>query len=398
VNTRRTIRKQEILNMRRQMIEWLVRQQITNSRSPHYGCIYYADEDRYCNRDTGCAASIFMYESHLTGKQFWKGRALIAKEHVLKSQGKNGGYPEMRHRKKSDNGSTVNTAIIADSLVSACELGIPYDEKDLTALERMAEFQMTLEWKPGAFYHDTNHIHSYQYRERGKVKWGWGPEGSHLDCQNTTALAAMMLIRISDFLEKHQHSINPEWEQASVRAVKHLLSGQDRNGHWPYFKNGKGFDVGHHSLCMFCLAKIIEHPRFSDNKKILHTLVRAGLWTVNEGLLQTKRGTKINWAINHSACSYFTAEYFLVAASLMRVAALKTRESRIFQREALELLRYVRTDLWENSEAEKQGPFRLTEGYLCAGYAWFGQSMAWVLYFFNDLLGKIGWLKDYRNN
>ena len=381
-------RRADVLAMQQAMVTWLSRQQVRDRQSPHCGCIYFPGEDRYCNRDTGCAAGVFLRQYRQTGVRSWLRQAEAARAYVWRAQEPDGGFPEMRGQAKSDGGSTVNTAIIADNLIAAFELGLPYGAADLDALARMAEFELTLEWKRGAFYHDTNHLTTAR-DAAGKVLWG--KNGSHLDCQNTTALAAMMLLRIAGFLEAAGRPPPPAWRRAAQRAVRHLLAGQDSNGHWPYFVKEKSFDVGHHSMCTFCLAKAAADRTFRADPAVRRALTRAALWTVRDGLLQTKRGTKINWGISHSACVYFTAEYFLTAAPLARVAALDKRHGPLFRREAIELLRYVRTDLWDNAAWKTEGPFRLNEGYVVAGYAWFGQSMGWSLYQLDDLIERMGW-------
>ena len=60
---------------------------------------------------------------------------------------------------------------------------------------------------------------------------------------------------------------------------------------------------------------------------------------------------------------------------------------------SLEVLRYVRTDLWDNPRRDTEGPFRLTEAGIRVGYAWFGQSMGWAAYMLDDLIEQMGWWK-----
>lgn len=379
----------EVLDMFEQMIQWLGCQQVMDDADPHYGSIYFPTEDRYCNRDTACAAMAFIRQSAVTGDDSWRRKASLARDYVLRAQEENGGYPEMRGQEKSDGGSAVNTSVISANLIRTYQLGLDLGERDLRALQRMADFTLTLEWQPGAFYHDTNHLGEFRHHETGEVLWG--PEGSKRDCQNTTALAAMMLQRIYHFLGENGADTKEEWPHASERGLEHLLAGQDSEGHWPYYFDADWLDVGHHAMCMFDLAGAAQFPPHRESTAIREALARSGQWLVDEGLLQTKRGTKINWAISRSACLYFTCEYFLTAAPLARLAVLDPGRRDLWAHEALELVRYVRTDLWDNPNAESEGPFKLTEAGIRIGYAWFGQSMGWAAYQLADLIEQMGW-------
>ena len=286
----------------------------------------------------------------------------------LKVQKSSGGYPELRGREESDQGSTVNTSIIAENLIEAYELGLNFNEHDLEALVKMADFVLTLEWKPGAFYHDTNHMWAFENR--------WGNEGSHKDCQNTTALAAMMLRQIYSFLDRQNFKVKIEWCEASDRAINHLLAGQDEDGQWPYLVGAKTNDAGHHGMCISYLSKAVKLAGLSDNAEIVEALFKGSRWLIDQALLQTKFGTKINWARSKSACLYFTNDYFIIAAALAK-AADTIEKNREFLAEAIELIRYVKTDLWNNPDYVQEGPVRLTEAGIKIGYAWFGQSMGW---------------------
>ena len=381
--------KDEVLGMFDEMVVWLAEQQILDEGHPHYRGIYFRTEDRYCNRDTACAARAFMRQFLVTGDEKWKEKASLARDYVLDVQEENGGYPEMRGRAKSDGGSTVNTSVIAANLIRAWQLGLESGERELEALSRMADFELALEWRPGAFYHDTNHVGAYRHHETDEPLWG--DEGSRRDCQNTNALAAMMFHRIFSFLEERGGEPESAWLEAAARAVRHLLDGQDRNGHWPYYIDADWLDAGHHGMCLLHLAEAAEFPPHRGNPEIEGALTRAGRWLVEEGLLQTKRGTKVNWAVSRSACLYFTVEYFLVATPLARLSNVDPERRAVWRHEALELLRYVWTDLWDNANREAEGPFRLTEAGIRLGYAWFGQSMGWAAYQLEDLIDQLGW-------
>ena len=364
--------------------EWLGKQQVEEKGHPYNNAIYFPTEDRYCNRDTACAVAVFMRQFLRTGKETWKNKADRARDYVLSVQYEHGGYPELRKRENSDEGSTVNTSIIADNLIRAYALGLEYGEKDLHALERMAEFELTLEWKPGAFYHDANHLRAYEKR-------GWGDEGSKIDCHNSTALSAMMLERIYHFLKANGHIPKQEWRAAAQRAVNHLIESQLPNGHFPYRAGAAWLDMNHHGMCMFHLAEVAEYSPHKENPAVRDSLLRGGRWLTEEGLLQTKKGTKIDWAIQRSCCVYFTWGYFVTSAPLARIARFDSKNGESWKHEALELLRYVRTDLWNNPEKNREGPFLISEAGLHGGYSFLGQSMGWCLYQLNDLITEMGW-------
>ena len=380
--------RSDVLAMYDEMLDWLAAQQVGESDPEQGGAIYFPTEDRFCNRDTGCAAMLFARQARRSGDAAWMERAERARDYVLRVQKPTGGFPELRHRDESDSGSTVNTSVIADSLMKAYALGLDPGERDLDALARMAEFELTLEWQPGGFYHDTNHLTTFVGPD-GVTRWG--EEGSGLDCQNTTALAAMMLLRISDFLAEHGREPRAEWSVAAARAVDRLLSGQDSDGQWPYRMGAGTRDAGHHAMAILHLAQVAERAPYAQDERIPAALLRGGEWLVECPLLQTKRGTKIDWAVSRSALTYFTTEYFFIAAALARLMDVDPGNADRWQHEALELLRYVRGVLWDNPQAENEGPFSLTEAGLTFGYAWFGQSMGWVLYHMDELIGALGW-------
>jgi len=378
----------EAVGMFGEMAAWLAAHQVALRDDPNLGAIYFPTEDRFCNRDTACMARAFMRQFQLTGDDAWREKAALARDHVLRVQKPGGGFPEMRGRAESDAGSTVNTAIAAANLIKAYELGLDCAARDLDALARMADFELTLEWKPGAFYHDMNHLRTFK-DQTGTVRWG--DEGSRLDCQNTTALAAAMLQRVHRFLAARGGEPKAAWLAAAGRAVAHLLEGQAPDGQWPYYFGASWKDAGHHAMCLFHLAEAAAFPPHDRNPAILEALRRGGRWLMDDALLQTKRGTKINWARCRSACLYFTTEYFFIAAPLARLANLDAQNGDECRHEALELMRYVRSDLWDNENRDNEGPYRLTEAGIKLGYAWFGQSMGWCAYQLDELIEQMGW-------
>jgi hypothetical protein len=203
----------------------------------------------------------------------------------------------------------------------------------------------------------------------------------------------MVLQRIYYFLKTRGGRPKTAWLDAAARAIAHLLQGQNKDGQWSYFFDATWKDAGHHAMCMLYLAEAASYPPHDRNRAILKALRRGARWMVDEALLQSKRGTKINWAVNKTACLYFTTEYFFIATPLARLAALDSKSGDEFRHEALELLRYVRTDLWDNGNCDTEGPYRLTEADIKIGYAWFGQSMGWSIYMLDELIEQMGWWK-----
>ncbi|MBU0715795.1 MAG: Gfo/Idh/MocA family oxidoreductase, partial [Verrucomicrobia bacterium] len=209
--------EKDLLEMHSEIAGWLLNNQVMDSKSKYFGSIYYPTEKRYCNRDTACLASCFMRQYVNTSDNKWLERADLARKNVLSVQLENGGYPELRNLEQSDDGSAVNTSIVADNLIKAYQAGLAYDQKDVSALSRMADFELCLEWEPGAFYHDTEHLGIPRYKDRT-----WGKEGSKIDCHNTTALSAMMLQKIYYFLKENDCPVKQAWLDAASRAIKHL--------------------------------------------------------------------------------------------------------------------------------------------------------------------------------
>ena len=164
---------EDIVSMFRQMAEWLAGQQVRDASHEHYGAVYFPTETRYDNRDTGLAALAFWRLHKLTGDRRYAEQAGLARDYALGVQEDDGGYAELtRDNVRIDEGSIVNTGLIADGLIRAYRAGLPLDDRDLDALARMADFELTLEWVPGGFYHDENHAY----------------KKTRMDCQNTTAL------------------------------------------------------------------------------------------------------------------------------------------------------------------------------------------------------------------
>lgn len=356
------------------MTTWLAGQQIQDSAHSYYRAIWYPSEQRYDNRDTGCAALAFWRRFLLTGEQRYRTQAHLAREYVLDVQEEDGGYAELtRNNARMDEGSTVNTGMIAVSLVRAFEAGLECTQRDLEALARMADYLLTLEWTPGGFYHDENHLY----------------KKSKMDCQNTTALAATTLCHIRRLLLAHDYPINAAWEEAVLRAMERLLQGQDASGQWPYrlgMIDTYPCDMNHHGMLMLMQGELY---RVYQDQRLLDALVLGGRWLVEDAFLPTPHGTKHNWAFQQSACLYFTAGYFFTSSALAQLAALDEDRYEYWNHQARELLRYVRTDLWDNPRYETEGPFRLTEAGLAPGYAWHGQAMGWCTYLMDHLLADL---------
>jgi hypothetical protein len=222
-------------------------------------------------------------------------------------QEEDGGYAELgRDNRRIDEGSIVNTGIVSDALIRAYRAGLPFGERDINALERMADFELKLEWTPGGFYHDEGHI----YRN------------SKIDCQNTTALAGMSLAHVYRFLKEEGRQPNEPWIEAARRTIPRLIEGQYPTGQWPYsIGNIKSFpcDMNHHGMVMLFIGELY---RYFGEKKLLDALIIGGKWLVEDAFLHTEHGTKHNWAFQKSACLYFTWGYFMTAAALAQLAAL----------------------------------------------------------------------------
>jgi len=373
--------KKELLEMYSEIAEWLLENQVTEKNSKYLGSIYYPTEKRYCNRDTACLASTFMRQYRNTGDKKWLEHADLARKNVLSLQLENGGFPELRNLEQSDDGSAVNTSIVAENLIKAYRSGLPYDQKDLSALSRMADFELCLEWAPGAFYHDTEHLGIPQYAKRS-----WGKEGSKIDCHNTTALSAMMLQRIYYFLKENGCPARQEWLDAASRAVKHLISILNEEKHWPYMNDCKWIDVNHHGMTMYYLLQAGKYEPHCHDEALKTALLESGKWLTEKGLLHTEKGSKPDWAIQQSACIYFTWGYFVMAAPLACLGNIDPANRRYWYNEATELMRYVKTSLWNNQKYEEEGPMKVSEGGLTKGFAFFGQSLGWCLYQMDELL------------
>lgn len=366
----------DIVAMFREMAEWLAVQQVQDPAHPHHGAVWFPTETRYDNRDTGCAALAYRRLHQMTGDDRYAAQAELARDYALRVQEEDGGYAELtRGNERMDEGSIVNTGMIADSLIRAYGAGLAWSDRDLEALARMADFALTLEWTPGGFYHDENHAY----------------KKSRMDCQNTTALAAVALTHIHDFLAAAGYRTNPAWLEAVERALPRLLAGQEPTGQWPYRLDELDkypCDMNHHGMMMVHLGDL--YRRF-EQPELLDALRLGGEWIVEDCVLHTEHGSKHNWVFQKSACLYFTWGYFMTASALQQLAALDEAQANHWSHEARELLRYVRTDLWHNARYETEGPFKLTEGGWAPGYAWHGQSMGWCCYQMDHILCDLGY-------
>ena len=378
----------ELRRMYWEMVEWLAEQQVRDASHPHYGAIYFPTETRYDNRDTGLAGLAFWRCHAASGDAAFAEQALLARDYALRVQEEDGGYAELtRNNERMDEGSLVNTGMIADGLIRAYRAGLPHGDADHDALARMADFILTLEWQPGGFYHDEGHL----------------SKNTRLDCQNTTCLAAVALSQISDFLEAQGIVPKAEWLEAARRTIPRIVDGQEATGQWPYRKDmldAFPCDMNHHGMVMVHVGDIYE--RFGD-PALLDVLIRGGEWLVEDALLHTERGTKHNWTHQRSACLYFSWGYFMTSSALAKLAHLDASRAEHWAHEAREIMRYVRSDLWHNPRLARltegtnecipyteKGPVKLTEGGWAPGYAWHGQSMGWSCYQMDHLLSDLG--------
>ncbi len=364
-----------IVEMNDAMINWLVGQQVLDAQHQYHRAIWYPTERRYDNRGTGCAVLALWRRFAQTGDEKYLHQARLAKDYVLDVQEEDGGYAELtKDNVRMDEGSTVNTGTIAMSLIRALESGFECTERDLKALSRMADYLLTLEWIEGGFYHDENHLY----------------KKSQMDCQNTTALAAATLFQVERLLTAHNFPVKSAWKEAATRAIERLLQGQDASGQWPYrlgMIDSFPCDMNHHGMLMLMVGEIY---RIILDPRLLDALVLGGQWLTEDAFLQTQHGAKHNWAFQRSACLYFTAGYFFTSSALAQLAALDESRRDYWNHHARELLRYVRTDLWDNPQHETEGPFRLTEAGLAPGYAWHGQAMGWCCYLMDHVLVDLG--------
>lgn len=364
-----------IAEMNKAMVTWLAGQQVQDPEHPYYRAIWYPSERRYDNRDTGCAVLAYWRKFLHTGDEKFVQQANLARDYVLDVQEEDGGYAELtKDNARMDEGSTVNTGTIAMCLIRAFEAGFECTERDLTALARMADFLLTLEWIEGGFYHDENHLY----------------KKSRMDCQNTTALAAASLCQIDRLLTAHNFPVKATWKEAATRAIERLLQGQDASGQWPYrlgMIDVFPCDMNHHGMLMLMVGELY---RVFGDQRLLDALILGGQWLTEDAFLQTPHGAKHNWAFQRSACLYFTAGYFFTSSALAQLALLNESRHEYWNHHARELLRYVRTDLWDNPQWETEGPFRLTEAGLAPGYAWHGQAMGWCCYLMDHLLCDLG--------
>jgi hypothetical protein len=361
----------EIVSMYEAMQGWLAGQQVQDKSDPYFGAVWYPSERRYDNRDTGCAALAFWRMFQATGKQQYRAQANLARDYVLAIQEEDGGYAELTFdNKRIDEGSAVNTGMIALSLIRAYEAGFEWSERDIQALSHMADFLLTLEWTPGGFYHDQNHL----FNDTKK------------DCQNTTALAGVSLCQIHRFLSVNGYEVNPVWMEAAQRTLDRLLEGQDITGQWPYRMGMIDIypcDMNHHGMLMLLVGELY---RILGDERLLEALILGGQWLVEDALLPTPQGSRHNWTFQRSACLYFTAGYFFTSSALAQLAVLDRDNALYWREQAVELLRYVRNDLWDNPAYETEGPFLLTEAGMAPGYAWHGQAMAWCTYLMDHVL------------
>ena len=334
-----------------------------------YGRIHYPSEGRYDNRGTGCAVLAFWRLYGMTGEDRFADQARLARDTVLNIQEDDGGYAELgRNQVRMDEGSIVNTGLISDSLVLAYRAGLDYDRRDIESLCRMADYMLTLEWLPGAFYHDEGHA----YRN------------SKMDCQNTTALAGMSLLHIYDFVKENGGPADPRWLEAAQRTIPRIIAGQEDTGQWPY-RLGEiekyPCDMNHHGMLAMTACEI--YSRLPD-PDLLDRLIRGAYFLTEDTFLHTERGTKHNWAYQRSACLYFTQGYFLTSSYLALLSQLDKDHGDTWAHEAREIMRYVRTDLWHcpapGYEHLEEGPYRMTEQGLAPGYAFHGQALAWCSY------------------
>jgi len=145
-------------------------------------------------------------------------------------------------------------------------------------------------------------------------------------------------------------------------------------------------------MVMIHLEEAIEYS-LKNRQDVKKALFKGAEWLRDQGIIQTKWGNKLDWSIEWGACIYFTHSYFMISSALARLGKLDPENKSHWQHESLELLRYVRTRLWDHKfgDYDNDGPFRPSECGLTYGAAWFGQSLGWCLYMLDDCVDQFNY-------
>ena len=352
----------ELRDMVREIAAWARRRQVTDPNDVHLGAIH-SEEDKFDFQDAAAAAVLFARMHRWTADAQWLVRARAAKEYVYKGQDRNvsepgrlGAFPAMRSFETPDfcrlsyplpAAQGVTTCIIANLLVKLFEEGIEPEPRDLDVLWRLGDWIVRSETYPGVFPH-------HEGDERGR--------DGHGDCQNSNALAAGALLRISRFLARHGRDVPVCWHDAAERAVRRVLSGQEAIGVWPYmfatFGRGQRYSeksVPDHGMLLYHLLLAVEDEPYRRDPAVLAALRRAACWY----LCVCRHGPGTGDVDLASATgpaglcfSSFTWCRFMCAASLFRIAHL-IDEPRPWRNLALCLMAHVRRRLWNHSDPER---------------------------------------------
>lgn len=336
-----SIGNDSVLRLWQRMIDWPAGKQVAEGRCR--GAVYYPTENHFCPRESACAMTAFMHRYLVEGDPIWKDRALAAMDYVLDSQEEDGGYAELgRDGARIDEGSMVSTAPVACNLIAAVNMGLPAGKRVIECLRHIAEWILKLEWQPGAFYHDENHI----------------VRDSRIDCQNTTAMAACAMAGIERFLSAGGEAGHAGLIAAARRAADHLIEGQSADGHWPYTIGAEWLDVSHQGMTLCFVTGLAADDRFSGDTRLVKAVGRGADWLLSSGI---RDDGSLNWEIETSWNRYLTQSYFLVATALNRAATLNTDRREDYLRAVSCLLNYVVDNLDAGDDYDAVGPLKVKE-------------------------------------
>ncbi len=351
--------KPELESMVREIADWAARRQVRAPSDVHYGAIY-SEEDKYDFQDAAAAAVLFMRMSRWTGDDEWRARARLAVNYVYKGQHQDsaipiryGGIPSMCSFETNDYRRLalplaapqgVATSVIANLLVKVFEEGLNPERADLDALERIQAFVLANEYAPGRFTH-----------HEGDAR---GINGSG-DCQNSNALGAGALLRLTEFLKPFGRGAAECSIAAARRGIERTLTGQEAIGVWPYcfavIGRGQKYQdssLPDHGMGLYHFLTAVNDPPWRHDKRVRRVLRRAALWYLCMGEFDPQNGD-INLAYVREpkgvAFSSFAWCRFMCAASLFRIGAM-LGEPEPFRSFALHLMQTIHTHYWNHTD------------------------------------------------
>ena len=352
----------ELKTMFGEIVEWSAQRQVQDRNDPHYGAIY-SEEDKYSFRDAACAAVAFMHRYRETKIAKWKERARAVVDYCYQGQrfeagpDKMGGFGEMgmlddkngrNFRRVTDSPSIVSgveTGIIACQLVNAFELGLTLEKRDIEALRHIAIWFDNNEYRWGQFRHH---------------------EGAKHDCQNSNAIGAAALTRISNFFQSRDLMSSPRWLVLAKRALIHFLEGQEAIGEWPYIfaRTGRGQQyhwksIPDQGMGLYHLLQCDEYLPFRQLIDESGCLPKIAYW-----YLLTSRFAEDGTIIldyesepgNGIGFSCFTWCRFMACASIAHIWE-RIGNKEFWQKFVLSQLKFIKQNLW-NSTNPKTAPVR----------------------------------------